>query len=79
MSRIKEERDEMAGSIRYIKFSGDDYKFDQWKEKTKAISGHQGILKYLTKYLEINSEEYAENDEDQLKIYEVISRLGVSQ
>ena len=31
--------------------------------KTKAIARHKGILKYLTKELEITSEEDAENNE----------------
>ena len=34
----KEEREEMAGSFRYIKFSGDYDKFDEWKEKNKEIA-----------------------------------------
>ena len=37
MSSIKEERDETAGAIRYIKFSGDYDKFDERKEKTKKL------------------------------------------
>ena len=37
--------------------------------KTKAIARHKGILKYLTKELEITSEEDAENNEYQLNIY----------
>ena len=49
MPRIKEERYDMSGSIRYIKFSGDYEKIDDRKKKTKAIAGHKGILKYLTK------------------------------
>ena len=53
MSSIKEERDDMYGAIRYIKFSGDYDNFDDWKEKTKAIDRHTDILKYLTKYWEI--------------------------
>ena len=39
----------MAGAIRYIKFSGDYGMFYAWKNKTKAIARHKGILKYLTK------------------------------
>ena len=57
ISSIKEERDEMAGNIRYIKFSGDYYKFDEWKEKTKAIARHKGILKYLTNKWDIPKED----------------------
>ena len=53
---MKEERYEMAGSIRYIKFSEDYDKFDDWKEKTKAIARHKGILKYLTKEWDIPSD-----------------------
>ena len=67
MSSIKEERYEMAGDIRYIKFSGDYENFDEWKENTKAISRHKGILKYLTKKWDILKEEDAEHDEDLLK------------
>ena len=37
-STPKEEREEMTGSIRYIKFSGKIDKFEEWKEKTKEIS-----------------------------------------
>ena len=37
MSSIKEERDEMYGAIRYIKFIGDYEKIGECKEKTKAI------------------------------------------
>ena len=47
-----------------IKFSGDYDKFDEWKEKTKAISRHKGILKYRTKEWEIPTEEDSETDED---------------
>ena len=47
--------------------------FDEWK-KNKAISRHKGILKYLTKDVEIPTEEEAENDEDKTKIYEGISK-----
>ena len=35
----------MEGYIIYIKFSGDYAKFDEWKEKTKAIVRRKGILK----------------------------------
>ena len=48
-SRTKDERDEMAGAIRYIKFTGEYDNFEEWREKTKAIYKHKGILKYLTK------------------------------
>ena len=53
----------MAGAIRYFKFSGDSGKFYEWKESTKPISRHEGIPKYLTKEVEIPTEEEAENDE----------------
>ena len=43
----------MAGAIRYIKFSGDYDKFDEWKDKTKSIASHKGILKYLKNKLDI--------------------------
>ena len=49
MPSIKEKIDEIYGAIRYINFSGDYEKFYEWKEKTKAITRHKGILKYLTK------------------------------
>ena len=39
-SSTKYEREEMGGSIRYIKFSGDYDKFDKCKEKTKSIARH---------------------------------------
>ena len=48
-SRIKEERDEISGAIRYIKLSEYYDKFDECKEKTKEISRHKRILTYLTK------------------------------
>ena len=48
-SSTKDERDEMAGAIRYIKFTGEYDNFEEWREKTKAIYKHKGILKYLTK------------------------------
>ena len=38
-----------SGSIRYIKFSGYYDKFDEWRDKTKAIVERKVILKYLTK------------------------------
>ena len=53
----------MEGDIRYIKLSGDYDKFYELKEKTKAIFRHKGILKYLTKEVEISTEDEAENDE----------------
>ena len=46
----------MAESIRYIKFSGDYKNFDEWKEKTKAITRHKSSLKYPTKEVEIPTE-----------------------
>ena len=67
-SNPKEEREEMEGSIRYIKLSVEYDKFYQWKENTKEISRHKGILKYLTKEVEIPTEEEAKN-EDNMKIY----------
>ena len=60
----------MAGAIRYINFSGDYENFDYWKENTKSITRHKGILKYLTKEVYVPTEDEAENDEDKLKIYE---------
>ena len=48
MSSTKEERDEMAVPSIYIAFIGYYDKFDWFKDKTKVISGHKGILKYLT-------------------------------
>ena len=59
----------MAGAIIYIKFSGDCDNFDGGKEKTKEISRHKGILKYLIKEIKIPTEDEAENDEDKMKIY----------
>ena len=38
--------------------------------KEKAITRHKGILKYLTKEVEIPTEDEAYNDEDKMKIYE---------
>ena len=38
----------MAGSIIYIKFSGDCEKFYDCKNNTKQIARHKGIMKYLT-------------------------------
>ena len=54
----------MSGVIRYIKFSGDYDKFDGWKWNTKATSRHKGILKYLTKGVDILTEDEAENVEE---------------
>ena len=70
MSIIKEERYDMAGAIRYIKFSGYDEKFFWRKEKIKSIARDESILKYITKQWDFTSEEDAENDEYPLKIYE---------
>ena len=57
MPSIKEKIDEIYGAIRYINFSGDYEKFYEWKEKTKNIARHKGILKYLTKEVEILPED----------------------
>ena len=38
----------MAGTIRYIKFSGYYHKFDEWKDNIKKFARHKVILKYLT-------------------------------
>ena len=57
MSIIKEERYYMTDPIKYIKFSGYYDKFDEWKENTKAILGHKGIINYLTKKWGISKEE----------------------
>ena len=69
-SSLKEEIEDMTGSIIYINFSGDYDKFYEWKGKTKAIVIHKDILKYLTKEVEILTEEEAENGEEKMKIYE---------
>ena len=61
----------MAGDIRYIKFSGDYEKFDEWKNNTKAISRHKGILKYLTKQREIPTKEDTETEKDKINIHEI--------
>ena len=50
----KPEREDMARVVIYIKFSGNYDKFYEWKEKTKAISRHKGILNYLTKEVNPN-------------------------
>ena len=70
-----EEREDMARFIRYINISGDYEKFDQWKENNKEIARHKGILKYLTKEVEILTEEEAENGQDRMKIYEGNSKV----
>ena len=70
MSRINDETDQVAGSIRRIKFSGDYDKFYQWNENTKAVDRHKGILKYTTKEIDIPTEYKAYNDEDKMNIYE---------
>ena len=70
MSNIKEERDDMPGDIRYIKFSGDYDKFDECKESTNSISIHKGILKNITKKWGVPKEEDSEDNADLLKIYE---------
>ena len=49
MPRIKEERDDVAGAMRWIKFSGNYDKFDERKEKANEISKHKVILNYITK------------------------------
>ena len=54
----------------YINFSGDYEKFDEWKNKTKSIVSHKGIMKYLTKKLLITTEEDAETYEYKLNINE---------
>ena len=59
-----------SGAIRYIKFSGYYYKFDEWKDKTTTLARHKTILKYFTKEWEINNEEDVEDDPYKLKIYE---------
>ena len=37
MSIIKEEKDELTGAMRYIKFSGYCDKLDKWKEKPRQL------------------------------------------
>ena len=66
----KKEIWDMAGAIKYIKFSEEYENFYECKEKTKGISRQKSIIKYLTKEVEIPTEEAAENDEDKMKIYE---------
>ena len=41
----------------------DDNKFYEWKENKKAIDRHKGLLKYLTKEVEIPTEDEAESEE----------------
>ena len=60
----------MDRAIKYLKFSGDCDNFYEWKENTKEIVKHKGILKYLTKEWEIPTEEDEETDEEKVKIYE---------
>ena len=60
----------MAVAIRYIRFSRDYAKFDEWKQNTEAIERHKVILKCLTKEWGICKQEDAEDDSDILKIYE---------
>ena len=55
-SSTMEEREKMFGSTMYIKLSGDYNKIDKRKDK-KAITRHRGILKYLTKEVEIRTED----------------------
>ena len=45
----------MAGFKSYINFIGDYDKFDECKEKTRAIARHNGILKYLIKEVDIST------------------------
>ena len=45
----KRKIDYMSGPIRYINFSADYNKFDEWKENTNLIAGHKVILGYPTK------------------------------
>ena len=60
MSSTKKKRYEMNGTIINIKFSGGYDKLYDWKEQTKVIARHKGILKYPTKEWEIPSKEAAE-------------------
>ena len=60
----------MTGAISYIKFSIDYDRFYEWKENKKAIKIHMGILKYLTKEVEIPTEDKAEKYEEKINIYE---------
>ena len=62
-SSTKDEREEMVGAIRYIKFSGDYDKFYEWNKNTNTIARHKGILKYLIKEVEIPTEDEAEKGE----------------
>ena len=63
-SSTKDERADMSGAIMYIKFNGDYDKFDEQKENTREIAIHKGILKYLTKEVNISTEDEAENDKE---------------
>ena len=47
-------------AIIYINFSGDYDKFYKWMEYTKSITRHKGVLKYLTKEVEISTEDEVE-------------------
>ena len=69
-SSTKDEGWDMAGIVRYTHFSGSYDKFGEWKENTKAIARHKGILKYLAKEVYITTEDEAKIDEEKLKIYE---------
>ena len=71
-SILREEGEETAGAIKYIKLSEYHDKFYEWKENPKTIYRHKGILKYLTKEAEIPTEE--ENDDNKMKIYEEYSK-----
>ena len=64
ISITKDERNEMAGAISYIKFSGDYDKSDERKEKTRVIARHKGILKYATKEVDTPKEDEADNDNE---------------
>ena len=66
ISLTKDERYDMSGAIRYIKFSGDYNKFGECKKKTEAIFRHEGILKCLTKELAIPIEDESDKDEEKL-------------
>ena len=60
----------MAASIRHIKFSGNYGSIYEWRENINEIARHKVILKYLTKEVEIPTEDKSENDEEKMKIYE---------
>ena len=78
MSSIKGKIYDMAGAIRYIKFSGDDEKFDERKWKTKAVAIHKGILKYLTKGWEITNEKMQNIIQINWRFMKETARLGIS-